>query len=811
MTPFEIPDRSAVGRQIESALDVFAGNDVTEIRIFKIASSGFEEIHSGYFTDHKAAANAMQPHLGQPQTNCYFILNPINPDLLSRAFNRLQPKAKFATADTDIVRRKWLFIDFDPKRAADISATDAEKKLARPKLIGVRDWLRDEHGFPDPIIASSGNGDHLNYRVDLENDEDSKLLIQKVLKAIGAKFSSSDLEIDLKVFNASRPCKLYGTWARKGDHTESRPHRQSYIESLPNTIEIVPIKRLRAVAALAPAEDVKRGKSKRKSAKSKLSSDANRARAYIKKMPDAIQGENGSTACFNVARTLVRGFALSIDDAMPILKEYNQSCTPPWSEKELQHKLKSAEESGGELGYLLKNDQPAESLDSVTNTNQIRTFEREDRTDVANANHFVLRNSDRLKFCHSWEKWIAWDGCRWKVSDDGTPLRLAKSLCEEIFQLAMKSTIEEAPTFAAATARLPRLQAILTLAAAEMPVAVEELDQNEWLLNCINGTVDLRTGELRGHRREDMISKLCPTEFHPDAIAPTWDKFLNDVFHNDSEIVSFIRRLFGYCITGSVCEQKLPFFWGSGSNGKTTLLSAVTSAVGKDYTMQGQSAILIERNNESHPTELADLFGRRLVVLSETDSNRKLAEGTVKALTGSEPIRARRMREDFWEFNPTHKLILATNHKPVVRGTDHAIWRRLLLVPFTMKFEGAAIDKSLPKKLEQERTGILAWCVRGCVEWLQCGLQPPETVLAATASYRGQEDVIGRFFDACCERSPAYAELFKDLYKACARWCEDGGDSLPQKKVLAEWLQDAGFLKYTADGVRYRGILLKPD
>ena len=447
-----------------------------------------------------------------------------------------------------------------------------------------------------------------------------------------------------------------------------------------------------------------------------------------------------------------------------------------------------------------------------TSTPRIRTFDDEDMTDLGNARHFAKRNKSRLLYCHPWRKWLVWDSTRWKPDSDQAALRLAKDTISEIFTAALDLKKNEAEIkFASESAKLPRIMAMLTLAGPELPVGTDEFDQNEWLLNCANGTVDLRTGERREHRREDFITRLCPTDYDPDAACPLFMKFIQEVFLDHPEVVGFLARLIGYCLTGSVQEQKLPIFYGKGSNGKSTLLNAILKVLGEEYGMQCLSDFLTEKHNEAHPTERADLFGKRMAVCSETESSKRLDESKVKILTGGEKIRARRMREDFWEFDPTHKLILCTNHKPVIKGTDHGIWRRLLLIPFTQKFEGKAIDKALPEKLKVEYPGILAWAVRGCMEWVSSGLNPPEIVMAETSKYQADEDVVGRFIAAWCLQGQSESVPYKFFYERLESWCEDTGDFLPARRTVTKWLRNNGYEDYTSDGTCFRGLSLRPD
>ena len=437
-----------------------------------------------------------------------------------------------------------------------------------------------------------------------------------------------------------------------------------------------------------------------------------------------------------------------------------------------------------------------------------RSYDATDLNDIGNAQHYATKYENDLRYCAAWSKWLVWDGARWKIDDDGRPIKLAKDLVHTMFNDAMELRGGEVFKHVCETAQLSRLKAMVTLAAPELPIKLDELDQDGWILNCKNGVVDLKTGELKPHDRTQGITKLCPTEFNLNAASPVWNQFLHDVFADD-DLIQFVQRLFGYFLTGDVSEQKLALFYGTGANGKSTLLNAFMDTIGPDYTMQCMPDFLMEKKNESHPTEKASLFGKRFVSCVETEGSRKLAESTVKMLTGGERIMARRMREDFWEFDPTHKIVLCTNHRPIISGTDHGIWRRLLLVPFLQRFDGERQDKQLPEKLKAERAGILAWAVRGCLEWQRIGLNPPASVTGATEDYRSSEDTFGRFIADCCVVGKAFAVRFSQLYARLAEWATDAGEFLPAKRDVGAWLTDNGYEKYSANGRHYRGLMVR--
>ena len=240
-------------------------------------------------------------------------------------------------------------------------------------------------------------------------------------------------------------------------------------------------------------------------------------------------------------------------------------------------------------------------------------------------------------------------------------------------------------------------------------------------------------------------------------------------------------------------------------------MTALLDLLGPDYAMKAPADLLMVRRSEAHPTELADLFGKRLVVASETGEGCRLNETLVKELTGSERIRARRMRQDFWEFTPTHKVMLCTNHKPSIRGTDHAIWRRIRLIPFTVVIPDEEQDRNLDSKLRAELPGILAWCVRGCLAWNRNGLRPPMEVTEATSEYRSEEDILRAFLDEHCILGRQFKAKAADLYGRYKGWAESSGENPLSQTRFGKALAERGLEKQRSNGIHYQGIGLRHD
>jgi P4 family phage/plasmid primase-like protien len=435
------------------------------------------------------------------------------------------------------------------------------------------------------------------------------------------------------------------------------------------------------------------------------------------------------------------------------------------------------------------------------------------RTDTGNAERLVARFGQDLRLCHPWCKWLVWWAGRWAIDVTAEVKRaIDPTLRGMLREASLMNDVEEAKLHARhafLSENKARRDAMLAIASAlpGIPILPEEMNRDPWLFNCKNGTVELKTGTLREHRREDLITQLCPVDFDPTATCPLWNQTLK-LFLVDQDRIDYFQRLCGLALVGLVREHIMPIAYGTGNNGKSTILGALLATFGPDYAMKCAPDMLMAKSHEVHPTDRADLFGKRLVVAIETESGRRLNETMVKELTGGDRIRARRMREDFWEFSPTHTLIMATNHKPVVRGTDHGIWRRLKLIPFNVSVDDEHDDKTMPEKLLAERTGILAWCVRGCLDWQRDGLVEPTKVKTATKEYREEQDVLGAFLDEHTTEDKKGKIRCGQLYERYKRWAEAGNERIMTLTAFGEAMKERGIQKTPRNGKSYLGIAL---
>jgi len=415
-------------------------------------------------------------------------------------------------------------------------------------------------------------------------------------------------------------------------------------------------------------------------------------------------------------------------------------------------------------------------------------------TDLGNSERFIAHHGENVRYCYLWGKWLVWNGAHWERDDAGQVHRLAKKTVRSMYREASDAEDEErrkaVAKHASRSEGADKIKAMLELARSEVPVAPDELDRNPWLLNASNGTLDLRTGALREHRREDLITKLTPVEYDPNAMAPTWETFLERVLPGD-ELRTFVQRAAGYSATGDTSEQVMLINHGAGNNGKSTFQEALAAALG-DYSMRAPTEMLMAKRAGGVPNDVARLKGARFVAASETEEGRRLAESLVKDLTGQDTISARFMRAEWFDFRPTHKLWLSTNHKPEIRGTDNAIWRRIRLVPWSVAIPPAERDRKLAEKLRAELPGVLAWAVRGCLAWQREGLQAPAEVRKAPAGYRSEMDVLGDFLADRCFRGERLEVGKDDLYKAYQMWSEDAGERTETKRKFGMLLKERG-------------------
>jgi putative DNA primase/helicase len=419
--------------------------------------------------------------------------------------------------------------------------------------------------------------------------------------------------------------------------------------------------------------------------------------------------------------------------------------------------------------------------------------------DLANRHHCDLRYTAGMD-------WMHFNGNGWEPDKRLRRFDYARQLCRTV-----AAGLEDKAARRIATAST--VNAVVSLARCDQRLVVDadEWDTDERVLNTPGGLVDLLTGEIRPTLHTDLVTRI--TEVPPmDKPLDKWERFLKSVFAGDSEVIDFIQVLLGYCLTGSTREQKLFFFFGKGSNGKSTLLDLVEWILG-DYSLKLPASVLMQSKHSSHPTELAQLQGRRLATSSEIEDGQYWAESRIKELTGDEMLSARFMRQDFFQFSQTQKHIICGNYRPRLKGGDSAIQRRMILVPFGASFEGKKQDKELLDKLKDDAPAILHWMIQGAVRWAAEGLVIPDKIRAASAEYMTTMDDLGEWVEDCCDLDPAERESNKYLFASFAEWKQQRAEKVPSIATWGERMRQQLRLEgYRTKRERgFRGISLRPE
>lgn len=460
--------------------------------------------------------------------------------------------------------------------------------------------------------------------------------------------------------------------------------------------------------------------------------------------------------------------------------------------------------SGGNLAELLAT--------SLTLAEQSRDLVNYQSTDLGNAHRFVALHADRFRYCREERRWLEWQDGRWRRDVTGAAERAATEVVETLWAQVVQLPAEErkgAASWALRSQSANAIRNMLTLASAdaELAVRLDQLDADPWLLSCGNGTLDLRTGELREPNPDDLLTLGTDVDYIPTAPRERWLAFLAEVFDNDQELIAFVKRAYGCGSTGDTRDRALFIEYGSRFNGKSTLNRAVQNVLG-DFAHTAPIRVVVRSRQAEIPNEIAALARKRLVVIAETADGHKLDENRVKMLTGRDEVPARFLHHEWFSFTPEYKLILYTNFRPKVDGSDGAVWDRIRLIPFRVSFADRE-DKELDTKLAAESEGILAWLVEGCLEWQDDGLGSCDAVDQATAAYRNENDVIGRFVDECCELGDECRVTRKGLQDALAAYCGDTGDDIPFAATLGRWLAERGVRQTRIEGKRaYRGVQL---
>lgn len=443
-------------------------------------------------------------------------------------------------------------------------------------------------------------------------------------------------------------------------------------------------------------------------------------------------------------------------------------------------------------------------------------------TDLGNAERLIHRHGQDIRFCYAMKRWFVWDETRWIMDPGGMIVQRAKDtvrhIYDEVKSCGEESLRKDVAQHAMRSESQHRISAMVRLAESESGIQIspEDFDKDPYLLNTQSGTVNLRTMKLLPHQKEHYITKIIPIELDPSKSlleqdhCPEWRRVLIRIFGGNRGLITFFKRTIGYTLTGDTSEQCLFDLYGLGANGKTTLIEMIRTTLG-EYALQTDFSTFVTGNKSAVRNDIARLRGARFVSAIETEAGEHLHESLVKQITGEDRISARFLYQEFFEFEPRFKVFLAANHKPVIKGTDHAIWRRIKLIPFNVTIPEEEQDHRLREKLKEELPGILSWALQGCLEWRLNGLGSPDEVRRATAAYREEMDPIGGFIADGCEILPGGRSSSQELYERYLGWCNLNGEEPITSVSFGRKLSERGLTRGRGhSGTRcWTGIRLK--
>jgi P4 family phage/plasmid primase-like protien len=811
---------------------LFEPGQVVELRAPKAGKFG---TISGYFSDHEKLAQELADLSGGVGA-VYYTLNPVNASLLARANNRTKTNSTNTTSDApdNITRRRWLLVDCDPVRPSDISSTAEEKQAAKQLVSDVKMHLK-ALGWPEPVIADSGNGYHLLYHVDLPNDNSTRALVESVLKALASRFDNDAVKIDQKVFNASRITKAYGTMACKGDSIPERPHRLSKMFKAPDPVEVVNRQLLEALAGEAP-----KSKNKTSPGNPDEKTRGGWSPGLVESVLDKAEINRGEAIDYKGVKKWQHDCLNNSDhhkpDAFTILDEggyalhhcSHNSCSDltdadwrklweektgeayPWPNK--GNRGVSRADTLPETPYISPIEDFSESVSTPDTASDPARY-----SDTGNAMRLAKLCGEDIVYCRQSDEYFVWDGTRWvRDLNNVQMLKMAKAVTEEIFREAESCGEEMAKALrkhALNSQSVARLLGMVNLAKIYVRnINRGDFDRDPWLLNCLNGTIELKSGKCREHHREDLISKIAPVKFDPTANCPLWKKCLDDWMLGGPEKVSYLQRLGGYTITGCTNEEVMPILHGSGRNGKSKFYVTIYNVLGDgEYAKAANfDSFVVKRGDEGMPNDVAGWCGMRLIVASEGEHSKRLAEAKLKRCIGRDPVVGEFKYQEEFTYLPTYKIWLVTNPKPRIVGTTEAIWDKIHFIAWRRYYSPNERDPELQEKLNTELPGILNWLIEGCLQWQKKGLSLPDSMKEDTEAYRHEQDVVGRFIDEECVTGNELTSPKKLTYVYFKEWAEDAGEHYTMTQVEFNEKLLCKFEEGRSNAGRYwRGFKLK--
>ncbi len=433
-------------------------------------------------------------------------------------------------------------------------------------------------------------------------------------------------------------------------------------------------------------------------------------------------------------------------------------------------------------------------------------------TDLANARRFAAQHGREVRYVAA-TGWLIWDGTRWSPNELAVHA-LAKATAESLFD-EIRGAVDRSTAMNHAKKSQSRraIESMLWLARSEPEICarIDQFDEDPYLFNTASGTIDLRTGDVRPHNRDDLLTAISPVEFDHAAKCPLFERFLAQILEHDSTLIEYVRSWLGSLLAGDVSDQVLHFLYGSGSNGKSVFCEVLAQLLG-EYAVTLPADVLILKRHGGIPNDIARLRGKRAAIMNETTQGSRFDEAKLKDLTGGDTLTARFLHREYFDFRPQHRIVIRGNHRPAILGSDDGIWRRLRLIPFTVRITEDEKDPRLLEKLRAELPGILNFALIGCMRWQREGLQAPPRIRAAVESYRAESDTLGRFIDDECEARSLAQMKAAPLYGAYRAFAERIGERWMSIRDFRSEMQRRGFdPRHTNAGNVYSGLELKAD
>jgi len=774
---------------------------------------------SGFFSDAASLAAAVAAYEAQGRDSGIYI--GLNPVTFRHGMNRgrLMPAGRGGTAgDADVARLQWLFLDWDTKRTTGTNASDDEKEAARLQMEVAKAHFA-AIGWPELVTCDSGNGYHLLAKIDLPNTPVSAQLVKSVTAEAARRFSAPQVHLDTSVSNASRITRAYATLNKKGPETPDRPWRRSAITSSPEVVVPLTIAQLTAFAAgggatvspstpqvHTPPEGLAMDWRGEAPSRFNMSAFIETNSIHVRSGPHDYQGGKRWLITCPFDSTHDRGeTALFIDSTgMAGFHCWHASCQDyrGWSHF-------TAELRSRGMGH------PEAIVVRTATPNLDRLMIPDMFNDYGNAQRFKVLHGEDAKFCHGMRRWFLWDGSRWCVDEKQEAYKLATLTMVEALRQATRAGNGEAVKFAKASLDARRIDNLLRLVQSDLAISPQEMDLNPWLLNFKNGTFDFQGGQLREHRRGDLITKLNSYDFDAEAKAPTFQKVLERVTRGVEALRPYLQQALGYSLTGTTREKAFFVCHGPSGTGKTTLLTAVRNAF-PEYSTNLQVETLMAKSgglDNNAQSDLADLRGMRFAQTSETEQGQRLKEGQLKRLTqGTGMIKAARKYENLVQFTESHKLWMDANHLPTIRdGTG--VFERLHVIPFRNVIEETEQNTNIHAELEAERAGIAAWVVQGARDWMKVGrlVRPPE-VQAEGQEYKESQDPMADWITECCITGESAERVSTDRLRSSFNdFASRTGDRPLSQTHFKERMEARGFKYHRANGLRFFvGIALAP-